>query len=611
MYTWRSSIIAAATLMAGCASTIEEGPPSPGASNGGSAGTAAGAGSPGAVNPGTAGSTNAGTSGVPGTPGAPGGSGAAGSAGVVPPPPPGTPVTINSNCTPGVPATSQIPRLTNEQYDRTVRDLLGVTALKASNNAAPSNLLATDQGGGLSDLGWSGYKSVADMIATQVMADPALKTKFLQCTPTGDGKACLHDTIVKFGRRAFRRPLSAEEVAAFDAIVAKGKEITPSGAPEEVAKALLYMFLISPSFLMRAEIQEQSDGAGHFNLSPHEVASRLSYMLWGSAPDDMLSQAADQGQLTTPEQVRAQAQRMVMDPRARDMVAAFHRYYLLMLGNTRWDNTNKDPSLFPAFKKEQVPAMATEIEMLFDKVVFGNGQFKDLFLTPVAFVNAATAPLYGKNPADYGSELKETLLDPAQRPGFLTRAGFLAAYSDYTRTSPILRGAFISKQVLGVDIPPPPPGAGDTPLPDDASLDTNRKKVDAQTAGDTCKGCHHKFINPPGFVMEAYDSIGAYRTQETSGAAIDTAADVTINGVVEHVANPAELMAKIAASPEAQIRYAQRWVSYAYQREGHPNDGCTVQQLAAKLTNSGYTVLNLVTDLSQTLSFRVRAVETP
>ncbi|XXU51030.1 DUF1592 domain-containing protein [Sorangium sp. So ce1014] len=508
--------------------------------------------------------------------------------------------------------TSQIRRLTNAQYDRTVRDLLGVTELAASGNVAPSTLLATDQAGSLTDLGWSSYRSVAEMIAAQVMKDPAFKGRFLKCTPSGDGAACLHDTIIEFGRRAFRRPLTEAEVARFDAIVAKGPEITENGAPEEVAEALLYMFLISPSFIQRAELTETPDGgAGRFALSNHEVASRLSYMLWGTIPDEALNQAADQGQLSTQEQLLAQAQRMLQDPRARQMVAGFHRYYLELGENTRWDSAQRDTTMFPLFDRSLIPIMAEETERFFDHVVFTRGgAFQELFLSPIAFVNAATAPLYGLDPADFGADFQEVTLDETQRPGFLTRVGFLNAYSSYNRTSPILRGVFITKDVLGVDPGTPPPGALETPLPDGADLDTNRKRVDAQTAGATCAGCHHSYINPPGFVMEAYDAMGAWQTHEAStGAPIDTVADVRVNGEPVRVTSPADLMAKLAASPSAQRQYAQKWVSYAYERDGHPLDSCTVNDLAARITPGGYTVLDLVTDLTQSESFRTRAVE--
>ena len=584
MFHWRSGLVFAAALVAAaCTTGTTDEPPGnsgPGASN----------------NPG-------GTPGTPSTPGTPGAPGTPG----------GTPAPGDTNpvCVQGVATTSQIPRLTNAQYDRTVRDLLGVSGLSKSSNAVPSSILATDQAGSLTSLGWSSYQSVADQIAAQVMADPTLKANFLKCTPTGDGKACLHDTIVQFGRRAFRRPLTDTEVAGFDAIVAKGAQITPTGAPAEVAEALLYMFLISPSFLQRTEIAENSDGAGHYTLTSHEVASRLSYLLWGSTPDDALNQAADANQLTTSDQILTQAQRMLKLPQAHDMVSDFHRSYTLMGTNTRWDNTNHDTSIFPQFKKELVPAIQAETEKFFDYITFTkNGSFSDLLLSPVAFVNAATAPLYGLDPSKFGADLVQTELDPAQRPGFLTRAGFLNAYSAYNRTSPILRGAFITKQVLAVPIGSPPPGAETTPLPATADLDTNRKQVDQQTSGGACASCHHNFINPPGFAMEAFDGAGAWQTKEkATGVAIDTSVDAQMDGAAVHINGPAELMAKIAASPGAQHSYAEKWVAYAYERASNTNDACTVNQLAAKLTKNGYTVINLIADLTQTQSFRLRAVE--
>jgi len=580
MFHWRSGLFFAAALAAGCTSGATDDPAQgPGAAN----------------NPGGPGSnTGGGGSSIPGAPGSA-----------------GTPVNTSPDCTQGIAPTSQIPRLKNVQYDRTVRDLLGLTGLKDSSNAAPSSILATDQAGSLTSLGWSSYMSVADKIAAQVMADPALRANFMKCTPAGDGKACLHDTIVQFGRRAFRRPLSADEVAGFDAIVAKGAQITATGAPLEVAEALLSMFLISPSFLQRSEITTTSDGAGHFALSSPEVASRLSYLIWGSIPDDVLNQAADSNQLTSPEQILSQAKRMLALPQAHDTVSEFHRAYLLMGTNTRWDTADRDPALFPKFSKALVPVMQQETEKFFDYIVFTqNGTFTDFLTSPIAFVNAATAPLYGLDATKFGANLVQTTLDPAQRPGFLTRIGFLNSYSGYNRTSPILRGAFITKQVLAVPIGSPPPGAEATPLPTTADLDTNRKQVDQQTSGGACATCHHGFINPPGFAMEAFDAAGAWQTKEKStGAAIDTAVDAQMDGASVHLTGPAELMAKIAASPSAQRSYAEKWVSYAYERASNATDACTVNQLGAKLTKGGYTVLNLVADLTQTQSFRFRAVE--
>lgn len=510
----------------------------------------------------------------------------------------------------GIATTSQVPRLTNAQYDRVVNDLLGVQTLKASNNVQPSTILATDQAGGLTDLGWSSYQSVADMIATQVMADATLKKNFLKCTPTGDGKACLHDTIVQFGRRAFRRPLTTDEVARFDKLVTDGPTITATGTVDEIGTTLLYAFLVSPSFLQRGEMAETSDGAGNYTLSSHEVAQRLSFMLWGSIPDDALNQAADANQLATPAQILNQAQRMLMSDKARLKIADFHRAYVLMAPNTRWDNINKDTTIFSSFSPAMVPTLMAETEKFFDAVAMvKKGTFQDLFLSPVAFVNAATAPLYGLSASGFTGDFKETMLDANQRPGFLTRVGFLNAYAFYNRTSPIHRGAFIMKQVLGTPIGTPPPGAEATALPPASTdLNTNRKQVDAQTAGGVCESCHHPFINPAGFAMEAFNAVGtAQTTEKSSGAPIDTTSDVMIDGVTKHVTGPLDLMMAIAASPMAQHRYAERLTSFLFEREDTADCGL-VNDLTNKIAPGGYTLLDLITDLTQAPQFRTRAV---
>jgi len=592
MNCWR--LVFGVTVLTGCGSSID---PLPGmdVGAGASGGTQSTAGTTGA------GTTGAGRAGATGS----GGNGTGGSSGSGT----GGEVVVDCNA-PGVAVTSQIPRLTNAEYDSTIRDLLGLTELTAMGNSVPSNLLATDQGGGLTDVGWAAYKTVGEAIAAQVMADPALKAKFISCDPAVG--TCLHDTAISFGRKAFRRPLTQAEITAFDAVIAAGADITPTGAPAEVAQALLFMFLVSPQFLQREELQDTSDGAGHFSLSQYEVATRLSYMLWGSTPDDTLNLAADSQQLGTPAQIRAQAERMLADTRARDMTSAFHRYYMHMGLNTRWDNVNKDSTLYPAWSRNLVVQLQQEIEMFFDNVVYAkSGTFEDLLSSTTALVSSGTAPLYGLDPTKFTTSLTETTIP--DRPGFLTRVGFLNAYSGYSGTSPILRGAFITKEVLGIAIGAPPPGAEMTQLPPaSATLDTNRKRFAQMTSGPDCVGCHGPFINPPGFAMEAFNTVGNWQTTETGPngpVAVDSAADVALDGAetsVVHVTGPAELMAAIVTAPGAKARYASKWVSYAYHREESPDDTCTVRELSAKMTAGGYTVKNLISDLTQTLSFRVR-----
>lgn len=516
-------------------------------------------------------------------------------------------------CPSSVSPTSQLVRLTGKQFDSTLRDLLGVTTLSGPGSGVPSSVLGPDSSDDLTDRDWAGYQAAAAAVAAQVLSDANLRPRFFACTPDAEQSVCLHDTIVAFGHRAFRRPLTDAEVSRFEAIADAGSRITEHGTLDEVAAVILETFLVSPSFLQRVEVSAAPDADGPLELSQYEVATRLSYFLWGSTPDSILAAAADAGELGTSEQIAAQASRMIADPRVRDTVRALHRYYLgLDAPGSRWSAIDKAPERFPAFTSDTAAAALAETERFFEQVVVDQGgAFADLFTSPAAFVNASTAALYGLEPGAFGTELEHVELDGNLRPGFLTRIGFLAAHAYRTRTAPQLRGAFIVRNLLDLGIPPHPPDL-EVSLPDDPTLDTNRKLVSAQDAGPACVGCH-SLIDPPGFVLEAFDAAGVLQTLEAdTGAPIDTSADVTLSTTdTQHVANPAELMRALSASPEARRRYAEQLVSYAFTRAADANDRCVVERLAGLLASDGYPLLELLAEVPQADSFRVRVREEP
>lgn len=522
---------------------------------------------------------------------------------VTPPPPAAT------ECKPGTPGTSQIPRLSNAQYERTVFDLLGVEA---------NGLLAAEQEGAINKNIWDSYIASAQDIAKKVMADATLKSNFMKCTPAGDGTDCLKSTIVDFGLRAYRRPLSAEEIADFDEyILARRADITESNTADQVAQVILTTFLQSPSFLQREELAvEDTDAQGNFVLNSYEVASRLSYLIWGSMPDQALFDAAKAGTLLTKAQVLTQAQRMVADEKARFVAREFHDKYVQLTDSQkadRWAGTQKSATLFPAFVPQVTGDMIVETQMLFDDVFTSDGSFQDLFLTKNAFVTSRTAPIYGVT-GTFGETPTKTTLDDT-RPGFLTRIGFLAAFSNQERNNPIVRGAFITKDVLGVDPGAPDPAAAQTMLPNDPSLTTLRDRVDAMTKEGSCAGCHTPFVNPPGFVLEAFDASGAVQTLDhtfvEAGSPVNTAADIKLSvaGDPVHVTTPAELMQAIAGAPGAQRLYASKWVSYAFDRVATGPDLCTIDTLSTNIAAGGYSIKQLVTDLTQQDYFLTRTLE--
>jgi hypothetical protein len=229
-------------------------------------------------------------------------------------------------------------------------------------------------------------------------------------------------------------------------------------------------------------------------------------------------------------------------------------------------------------------------------------------LSNVAFVTQETAPLYGLDPAGYSAVPTRTELGPNDRPGFLTRVGFLSSFSSYNTTSPILRGVFVTTRLLGVELGVPPDGALDTPIPD-GNYTTYRQAMDALTSPLPCGGCHTTKINPPGYVLERYNSVGSVQTVDPLGGPIDGTAEVFFSETnTQTITSPLELMNGLAASPEARRRYAERWVTFATGRLPNSNDACVVDSLNAKLAQGGYPILDLFADITQADSFRLRTV---
>jgi hypothetical protein len=570
------------------------GPSSSGGSGGGTSAAAGGSGGKGAGGSGGKGGSGGrvGTS-AGGGPGGVGGSSGSGGATTA------TPLA----CVPGVPSSSQIPRMKDAAYDNVIADLLGLNALSGNGNQPPSSLLAPDSDGALTDIGWNGYLSAAAEIASEVMAG-SNKSKFIGCDPTSNTVTCLTNTIKSFGRKAFRRPLTDTEVQSFLRL----NSVTPAGTPAEVAEAILYAFLASPSFIMLPELAQDKGGSGNLKLDSYEVAARLSFLLWGSVPDDTLSIAADNGQLTSKDQIATQAQRMLKSDKAKAVVASFVHAYAGIENGSHWLNNNThDGTKYPAFTAASYAPALAEIDAFFQDVVLGGGSFKDLFLGNNGFVTKDTAALYGLQAASYGAQPSKVALDAKQRPGFLTRVGFLSTFSKYDVSSPILRGAFISGRVLGIN--PGTPDPAFTKMSPTGTFTTQRQAIAALTANEPCYSCHAVKINPPGFVLEHYNSVGSWQDKDPLGGNVDGTADVYFSDSdTKTIDSPLAMMTEIASLPQAKHYYAQQWVAFATGRVPNANDACIVDQLSSNLAADGYPVLSVIADYTQADSFRLRTV---
>lgn len=580
-----------AGLATGCSGTV-------GSSGSGSGGNTNNPGSGGSTNnPGSGGKTsNPGTGGSTANPGS-GGSTNPGSGGSDNPGSGGDSGTIS--CVKGIPATSQVPRMTQRQYDTVVTDLLGLTSLASAGNGPPSSLLGADSTGPVDDIAWNGYLSAAEKIATEVIAGSS-KSKFISCSDATDA-TCLTNTIKAFGRKAFRRPVTDAEVTS----LMRFNSLTPKGTSDQVAESVLFAILASPSFISLPELGQTKDGSS-LKLTSYEVATRLSFLLWNSVPDDTLNTEADADHLQSGDQIRTQALRMLQSPKAAGIASSFHRAYANITNGTHWTNNNVH-SIGNYTSATYSDAM-DELDAFFADVVVGGGTFADLFNSPAAFVTKNTASIYGVTST--ATTPTKMMLDATKRPGFLSRIGFLSTFAHDTQSSPILRGAFVTQVVLAIPVGQPdpkftamtPPGSG---------YSTNRDATTALTMGTPCNSCHTYKVNPPGFVLERYDAVGAWQDKDPLGGDINSTADVimsTIPAVTKTLSSPAELMAEIGKAPNAQRSYAEKFVSFATARSPNQNDACIVDQLSASMAGSSYSIASMMADYTQADSFRLRTL---
>lgn len=500
-------------------------------------------------------------------------------------------------------------RLTHAQYDNTIRDLIGLDLKPSAAFIADPDFAGFNnnaKGLVVSDRLARDYLRAAEDVATKVVSDAATLKKLLPCTPNGDDEACAKQFIQTFGRRAYRRPLASDTVDAYVKLYHEGTNLYATGTPfEQGIHLVLEGFLQSPDFLYRLELSSTVDTEATIPLDGFEVADRLSYLLWNSMPDDELLRAADAGELATASGIEKQARRLLDSPNASAPVDDFHYQWLQM---SKYQDLQKDPKLFPQFQSPTMSASLKEEAQRFIRHVIleEKADYAKLFTESTGYVNADLAPIYGVS-GQFGPDMKEVSLDPNERFGLLTEAGYLASRAYPNQDSPIHRGVFIQRQLLCFDIPPPPPGVNTKLPPFDGMIKTTRQAVEQHTSPPTCQACHGKF-NPAGFAFESYDAIGAWRTEE-NGVTVDTTGSIPVGDHMMSFKDAKDLSTQIAASPEARRCYLKQWFRYGYARQEAPEDACTLAELDDLMTSSGYNVKELLVALTQTKTFRFRAVE--
>jgi hypothetical protein len=513
------------------------------------------------------------------------------------------------------PGPSFVRRVTRLEYDNTVRDLLGTPTTIA--NQFPTEEVLLGFNNNAQALSVSPELAEQYLNAAETLATAAVTTnmaKLVPCDPTATGvDACGQQFIATFGQRAYRRPLAAADTTLLTGVFNIGKATDFATGVRLVIETVLQ----SPQFLYRVEFGlaptasdpkvAVTDGTAPnptsvVPLDDWEMASRLSYMIWGSMPDDALFAAAAAGKLTQPDDIAAQAARMLKDPKAHDMVADFHSQWL---GVGAISSIEKDATVFPAFTSTIAGLMQTETQMFLDDVVWNeNGSLATIFTAPYTFVNGPLAQYYGIQGVT-GNAFVKTPVDTTQRSGLLTQGGFLSAQAKTNQTSPVHRGKFVREQLLCQQLPPPPPNISIKP-PDLSSTLTTRQRFAQHSAAAACSVCHH-LMDPIGLGFETFDGAGIYRASENgqpidaSGQVDDADAELAgpFNGVLD-------LTRKLGGSSTVQQCTTTQWFRYGYGRSETDADACSMATLATQFAAGGYKIQDLVAALTQTKAFLYR-----
>jgi hypothetical protein len=437
---------------------------------------------------------------------------------------------------------------------------------------------------------------------------------------TSNDASCLEDFIRRFGARALRRPLDDEDVAFYEDVYGASSAADPAAYADVIG-----VMLNAPEALYFVEHGDQpvAGQAGVYEVSAHELASRLSYQLWQTAPDDALLAAADDGSLLDAATYAAEVERMIADPRARATLQDFFADWMKVEDLPALDAKNQDP-VFRAFAAGDLPdaslrqAMIDDVLGLFEYQTWTEpGGVGDLFTTELSFArDPGLAAIYGVDPWD--GRGTPPSLPAGERPGLLTRALFLSTGSPNTR--PIMKGLFIRKTILCDGIGDPPPGANAMPPVLEPGM-TTRESVEAITemSGTICAGCHLTQINPLGFVTESFDSLGRFRTEqrlfdddgeEAGTKAVDTRAIpyVTYDDETE-VSGAAELMPLIRQSGKVEACIARNFFRFTYARWDDPAaDGCALEPVRRAVSGDG-KLQDLLSATVLTSAFRRRAFE--
>jgi hypothetical protein len=500
------------------------------------------------------------------------------------------------------PSKAQIRRLTRFEYSNAINYLFGDTtnvnmSLQPETISQHGNLFGNDAALlSVSAAHAEKWGSVAAGVASRATATPEALGKLAPCAAgaTPDD-ACSREVITKVVSRAYHRDLLPTEV---DAYLTLSKAVQGAGSWATGIAGVIEAVLQGPEFLYRVEHGVPApDFPALRKPTADEMAARLSFLFWGNVPDEALRMAAKTGQLDTPEGVKAQAQRLLDDPRAKSTVRFFFDNLLPISGLT---NLQREAEVFSV---QLAAAMRVETQTFLEHQIFdadSPGTWASALTAPYTYVNEQMAAFYGMTGVT-GPEFRKVMWpDPTKRMGLLTQAGIMTGTIVTNEENPVLRGSFIINKLLcmNLHLPADPAVLAMVAVPPNDGTMTARQRFTAHAQG-SCVGCH-RILDPVGFPFESFDEIGRWRDTE-NGLPLDLSGSVpgtegTING-------PVELAAKLATAEATNACFAQHWMEFGYGKTHDEGDACVKAELETAFKASGGNVKQLLLALTQTDSF--------
>ncbi len=510
-------------------------------------------------------------------------------------------------------------RLNRNEYRNTIRDLIGV-------DFDPTEDFPSDDiGHGFDNIGdvlslspvlMERYLAAAENVMYLALEGPldtrpASQRKLLACAADKSISEQTQEVLAKFLRRAYRRPATAEEIQRLAKLV--DLYVTDGNKWEAGIQLAMQAALCSPKFLFRVELDDRLLEGETQPLDEFQLASRLSYFLWSTMPDDELLDLAQRKELSS--KLESQVQRMLSDPKS---VALVENFALQWLQLKRLEWVAPDGTLFASFNDKLRTSMLRETAMFFESVMREDRSILNLLDADYTFLNEPLARHYGivdtkgnwmGQPASIsggvpiqGDEFRRVSLQSSSRGGLLTQASVLTVTSNPTRTSPVKRGRWVLEQILGA--PPPPPPANVPELPEDKTVATGslRVRMEAHRKNPSCANCHAK-MDPIGFALENYDAVGAFRTKDGEFP-IDPSGELT-DGT--KIAGPEELKRTIRERPRAFARcLIEKMMTYGLGRGLEYYDQPSVEKIANQVAEHDYKFSVLIAEIVKSDPFRLR-----